>query len=274
MMRIAGTIMWMDCQMSSEETEYTDEFAAGLELIWGEGFLSPGGEEEVSLIVQNLDLADKNILDIGSGLGGPATCLAYQHKARRVIGIDIEPLNVRRATAYAEKSGFADKLEFQAVDGGELPFEPESFDLVFSKDAITEAPNKTEIFHECFRILRPGGWLAMSDWFRSPDSYTPEMIEWLKDVGVTLKMATIDQTSETLAALGFLQVEIVDRTEWYQDRVSRERQNMAGKDRTQFERLLGKKGLAEWIASQKLQEAVAAQGQLRPGHIRGRKPGH
>jgi hypothetical protein len=87
-------------------------------------------------------------------------------------------------------------------------------------------------------------------------------------------MTTIDQTGETLAALGFLQVEIVDRTEWYQDRVSRERQNMDGKDRALFERLLGKKGLAEWIASQKLQEAVAVQGQLRPGHIRGRKPGH
>ena len=50
--------------MSKDETEYTDDFAAGLELMWGQGFMSPGGPEEVGLIVRGLDLQGKEILDI------------------------------------------------------------------------------------------------------------------------------------------------------------------------------------------------------------------
>ncbi len=51
--------------MSKDETEYTDDFAAALELMWGQGFMSPGGPEEVGLIVQGLDLQGKetSILD-------------------------------------------------------------------------------------------------------------------------------------------------------------------------------------------------------------------
>ena len=50
--------------MSKDETEYTDDFAAGLELMWGQGFMSPGGPEEVGLIVRGPDLQGKEILDI------------------------------------------------------------------------------------------------------------------------------------------------------------------------------------------------------------------
>jgi hypothetical protein len=74
-------------QMSKDETEYTDDFAAGLELMWGQGFMSPGGPEEAGLIVQGLNLQGKEILDIGSGLGGPSICLVSQHGAGRVVGI-------------------------------------------------------------------------------------------------------------------------------------------------------------------------------------------
>jgi len=94
--------------MSKDETDYTNEFAAGLELMWGEGFLSPGGPEEVGLIVHGLDLQDKKILDVGSGLGGPSICLISQHGADRVMGIDLEPLNVKRAINYAAEAGVSE----------------------------------------------------------------------------------------------------------------------------------------------------------------------
>jgi SAM-dependent methyltransferase len=116
--RIAGEIV----AVSKDETEYTDEFAAGLELIWGEGFLSPGGPEEVGPILRGVDLGGKEVLDIGSGLGGPSLCLASRHGAGRVVGIDLEPLNVARATAYAATDSQPGRVTFQAVDGGNLPF--------------------------------------------------------------------------------------------------------------------------------------------------------
>ncbi len=258
--------------MSKDETEYTDEFAAGLELMWGQGFLSPGGAEEVGLIVQGLGLEGKEILDIGSGLGGPSICLVSQHSAGRVVGIDLEPLNVERANNYAAKAGVSDGLTFQTVDGGSLPFEDESFDIVFSKDAITEAPNKEDIFLESYRVLRPGGWVAMSDWFRGSAPFTPEMKEWMKQVGVTLKMTTLDETADQLRKISMADVRIEDRNEWYQDYSKREVERMTGEDRHRFEQLLGKDETNDWIEATNLKSHAVAQGQLRPGHLRARRP--
>ena len=258
--------------MSKDETEYTDEYATGLELMWGEGFLSPGGLEEIGLIVRGLDLRDKKILDIGSGLGGPSICLVSHHGAGHVVGIDLEPLNVERATNYAAKAGLSERLTFQAVDGGSLAFEDESFDIVFSKDAITQAPNKEEIFLESCRVLRRGGWVAMSDWFRSSAPFTLQMKEWMKQAGVTLEFITLDETADQLRRIGFADIVIEDRNEWYKDYSKREVERMAGEDRHRFEQLLGKDETDDWIKATGLKSQAVAQGQLRPGHLRARKP--
>ena len=258
--------------VGKDDTEYTDAFAGGLELMWGQGFLSPGGVEEVGLIVRGLDLEGKEILDIGSGLGGPAICLSSQHGAGRVLGVDLEPLNVERAANYAAQAGLSETVVFQAVDGGSLPFGDESFDVVFSKDAITEAPNKKEIFLEAYRVLRPSGWVAMSDWFRGSAPLTPEMKEWMTQVGVTLAMTTLDETADQLREIGFTEVRIEDRNEWYRDYSKREVERMAGQDRQGFERLLGKDETEAWIKATALKTQAVDQGQLRPGHLRARKP--
>lgn len=234
--------------------------------------MSPGGTEEVGLIVQGLGLRGKEILDIGSGLGGPSICLVSQHSAGRMVGIDLEPLNVERAVRYAAKAGISEILTFQAVDGGSLPFEDDPFDVVFSKDTITEAPNKEDIFLEAYRVLRLDGWTAMSDWFRDAAPFTPEMKAWMRQVGLDLEMTTLHKTSELLRKIGFADAVIEGRNAWYQDYSKREVARMAGEDRRRFEQVLGEKGTADWIEGTKMKTCVAAQGQLRPGHLRARKP--
>jgi len=258
--------------MNTEVTDYTDEFAGGLELMWGDGFLSPGGPEEVGLIVHDLDLHEKKILDVGSGIGGPAICLVLQHGACHVTGIDVEPVNVERANNNAARAGVSDRLSFNTVEAGSFPFADGSFDIVFSKDAIIEAPNKDEIFSESFRVLRPGGWFAIGDWFRGSAPYTAEMEAWLTQVGVTLEMTTIEDNADQLRKAGFQNVQSVDRNQWYQEYSRREVERMAGEDREKFETLLGKDETAGWIDATNLKVKAVAQGQLRPGHLRARKP--
>ena len=151
-------------------------------------------------------------------------------------------------------------------------FEDESFDTVFSKDAITETPNKEDILLESYRVLRPASWVAMSDWFRGSAPFTPEMKEWMKQAGVTLEMITLDETADQLRRIGFADVLIEDRNEWYKDYSKREVERMAGEDRHRFEQLLGKDETDDWIKATGLKSQAVAQGQLRPGHLRARKP--
>ncbi len=72
------------------QNEYGDSMVAMLELVWGEGFMAPGGEGNVAKMVEGLELEGRRVLDIGCGLGGPACILAGKYGAH-VVGTDLEP---------------------------------------------------------------------------------------------------------------------------------------------------------------------------------------
>lgn len=67
------------------EIEYDEAMTTMLELIWGEGFMAPGGEGNVANLIDGLEVQNKRILDIGCGLGGPAFVLAKTYGATVVV---------------------------------------------------------------------------------------------------------------------------------------------------------------------------------------------
>ena len=171
------------------ESEYHDAMITTLELIWGEGFMAPGGEGNVANLIDGLDVRNKSILDLGCGLGGPAFVLAETYGAT-VVGIDIEADLIDRAQRRAKELSLDAQTDFLVVEPGPLTFPNASFDVVLSSGAFTQIENKREMFEECRRVLRPGGVLTCYDWMKSEGEYSEDMRYWFKMEGLTYAMET------------------------------------------------------------------------------------
>ncbi len=252
--------------------EYSDQDIIGFEAIFGAGFLSPGGQEEVAMIVENVNLAGKDVLDIGVGIGGPACLLVEKHGAARVTGIDVEDPVLEKAAQIVLRRGLQDRVILKRVEPGPLPFDDESFDVVFSKDAIIHIHDKGALFRDIFRVLRPGGCVAMSDWYGSEEPLTEEMAAWLEPHGSDFTMTPIQKDANLLGSAGFVDTAILDRNAWFAQ-FSRELvDHMRGPGHDTLVETVGKDTAERSAAKAEQRAIISAQGQLRPGHLRGRKP--
>jgi cyclopropane fatty-acyl-phospholipid synthase-like methyltransferase len=100
---------------------------------------------------------DAHVLDIGSGMGGPAIYLAQQTGCH-VTGIDSGP--VQRAQAAAEAAEVTNQVHFVAGDIFTARFPERAFDAIISRDAFVNVDDKERLFRQCWRLLRPGGRMA------------------------------------------------------------------------------------------------------------------
>jgi phosphoethanolamine N-methyltransferase len=247
--------------------EYTGDAIEAYELRWGEGFLSPGGAEEVARMLEGADLRGREVLDIGCGVGGADVVLVRDHGAGHVLGIDVERPALDRAAARAESAGLTDRLSFQLVAPGPLPFAAAAFDVVFSKEAIIHVADKAALFAEVLRVLRPGGGFVVSDWFRSSAPFSEEMTAYVESGHLTFNMETLEATAETLRRIGFAQVTTRDRHAWYRERAHEELARAEGPDRQKLAAFLGAAEAEKWIARMRAKAVAVDQGHLRPGHI-------
>ena len=107
--------------------------------------------------------AGSEVLEVGSGSGGPAVYLAAA-RGCRLTGVDINEHGVRNANALADARGVADRATFRAVDASRaLPFPDDSFDAVVSNDAICHIRDRATVLRDWFRVLRRGGRMLFTD---------------------------------------------------------------------------------------------------------------
>ncbi len=253
--------------------DYDDDLIALLETLWGEGFMSPGGTDEVDRYLGAINLSGLEVLDIGCGLGGVDIHLLRAHAAARVVGIDIEDNLIERSRQLAQKYDLGDKSEFVRVGPGPLPFADASFDVITSKDSIIHIPDKQALAADIYRVLKPGGYFAASDWLAGYEGEpSPEMRAYLVAEGLDFGLASAAAYRQALETTGFVDIEIEDRNPWYRDESRAEREQLGGALYQGLANQVGQEFLEHEIEVWDKMIVAVDQGQLRPTHLRCRKP--
>lgn len=143
------------------------------------------------------------VLDIGSGIGGTARCLAKEFGCR-VTGIDLTDEYCQVASMLTEKVGLDELIDYRQGDATNLPFADNEFDVVWTEHVAMNIPDKRRFYSEMNQVLKPGGTLAIYDvlagpsgpvlfpvpWARTPDTsflVSPEELrDLLHDSGFTV----------------------------------------------------------------------------------------
>lgn len=155
----------------------------------------------------------ETVLDLGSG-GGFDCLLASRQvgETGRVIGVDMTPEMISKARHIAAKGGFTN-VEYRLGEIEHLPVADNSVDVIISNCVINLSPEKAQVFREAFRVLKPGGRLAVSDIVTTatlPDDVRSDMALYTECVAGA---ASIDELKEMLRSAGFVDVRIEPKDE-------------------------------------------------------------
>jgi SAM-dependent methyltransferase len=244
-----------------------------LQAVWGEGFLSPGGPDEVARLIGAVDLRGLAVLDIGCGAGGIDVALVRAHGAGFVTAIDVEDTVVDSARALVARQGLGSRIRVVKVAPGPLPFPPGTFDIVFSKDSIVHIADKHALMAEVFRVLRPGGRFMASDWLIGHDhAPSPEMAAYIAAEGLDLGMASPDRYRDAMRKAGFIDVSTDSRNAWYRGVAKLELERLRGPLGAAAARIVGQEFVDQNILIWSRMVRVLASGEHCPTHLRARRP--
>lgn len=144
--------------------------------------------------------ADTSVLDVGSGLGGPARLLAANHGCR-VTGIDLSASFVEAARYLSERTGLDERTTFHVASALDLPFEDGRFDTVLLQHVAMNIGDRTRLYRELRRVLKPGGRFATYDVVsRGGDLHYP--VPWAAKPEVSF-LLTAAATREAIESAGF-----------------------------------------------------------------------
>lgn len=189
--RLSGTAL---AALTQEQRDLLDQFHAG-------------GPDAVDRLLPDLRLAPgTTVLDVGSGLGGPARQVA-RTAGCRVVGIDITPAYVDAARALTDTAS----VRYVCTDIAD--FEPTGFDAAYTMHVQMNVADKKTFFAEIARRLRPGARLGIFEVCRTGDVEPTPPLPWSLD-GTDSFLATAGELRNAIESCGFEPVAWVDETAW------------------------------------------------------------
>jgi ubiquinone/menaquinone biosynthesis C-methylase UbiE len=160
------------------------------------------GREATQELAEKLELdSSKMVLDIGSGLGGAARYLASVYGCR-VIGLDLTEEYCRTAAHLSERVGLANQITFRQGDALDLPFDEADFDVVWTQHAAMNIADKSQLYREIWRVLKPGGLLAIYDIVTGSGEPIIFPVPWAGDASISF-LAGPNELKAQLTQIGF-----------------------------------------------------------------------
>jgi len=167
------------------------------------------GIEATEEIAAELSIAKTDhILDVGSGIGGPARYFARRFGCP-VTGIDLTPEFCDVARALTRTLGLDERVRFVEGNALQMAFVPRTFDGACSMNVAMNISDKQGLYREIHRVLKPGAWLALSEVARGPGPEPDYPTPWAETAAASF-LATPEETRQRLEACGFAVLTLKD----------------------------------------------------------------
>ena len=141
-----------------------------------------GGVEANDVLASKAGIApNHHVLDVCSGMGGPARYLAHRIGCR-VTGLDLTESRYRSAIRLTQLVHLDHLVDFRLGNALDMPFDNASFDVVIGQEAWCHVPDKPRLIAECARVVKPGGAIAFTDILRRELLQPAEMARLQRDM--------------------------------------------------------------------------------------------
>eukprot|EP00970_Alexandrium_tamarense_P001057 scaffold114_cov200-Alexandrium_tamarense.AAC.27 len=169
-----------DADLKSGIAFFYDRSSKLWEDVWGEhmhhGYYVP--EDRTDHVQAQIDLIDevlkwagvddavppKRVVDVGCGIGGSSRHIVKKYEGSTAKGITLSPYQAGRGNELAKEQGLEGRASFQVADALNMPFDDNSFDLVWSLESGEHMPDKSKFVHELMRVAAPGGRIILVTW--------------------------------------------------------------------------------------------------------------
>ena len=193
------------------------------DLVTVDEFHIRGRKATLELAEQMLLSKDTHVLDIGSGLGGPARTLAEEYGCH-VTGLDLTQAFCDAAKVMSDWVNLGERVAFQQGDATDLPFAANQFDAAMTIHVAMNIAAKDKVYEQARRVVKPGGIFAVYDVLQGEGGDVLFPVPWARDPSIS-HLATPDEMKSLLAGAGFKVLDVRDSTDesqsWFEAMTTR-----------------------------------------------------